>query len=178
MNTPTTRRFALALTVLALSPIAGCDQPPDWDAAFDVDPWQDGRRAPEAADAFAHAGTWTGVCRLPDRAPFQVELALDRSGAGALVRHDVQVEALAAAGRTRSDGMSLVEAVHEDLVFRAHLWSDEDIVVGDCFELAPSEDGAQGSDMMTCMFPELGCPASPEAYEVLAAGELVLVKTS
>lgn len=186
MHTPTFRRFTLALTLSVLGVTAGCDQPPDWDAQFDIDPWQDGRRSPATSDrpqSFEHQGTWTGVCRMSDREPFQVELHLDSQGSGDLVRHDMALSHLAAAGRSDADGMSVVMAMHEELAFRAHLWTDEHVVVGNCFELAPADaemtaEGAADAAMMPCNFPEIGCPATPEAYEVMSVGELVLVRTN
>lgn len=122
---------------------------------------------------FLHEGTFLGTCVLADREPFQVDLELDRWGRGTLRRHDIGPIELDAAGVT-VDGVTTVEAVRADVLFVVNIHEDETGMDAECLELVPTEGEGDGID---CMFTQIGCPHTETRWEIVAAGELDLVRT-
>ncbi len=123
---------------------------------------------------FVQQGSFVGVCTFAGADEgFQVDLELDQWGLGFLRRHDLGPFELQAAGLTDDEGISIIEALRDDIVFRVQIYPSTDgELVAECMELIPSE--GEG-DTQACMFDSIGCLATG-AYDITSTGELSLVK--
>lgn len=141
----------------------------DTDADAEPEPPQDDEPAPKG---FQHEGKFIGTCSMPDREPFQVDMELDQWGRGILRRHDLGPVELDAAG-VSVDGVTTVEAFRADVLFVVNIHEDEQGMDAECLELLPTEGEGDGID---CMFSQIGCPHDETSWEIVAAGELDLVR--
>ena len=154
-------------------PISADDEAEEDEAPAADEPATD-EPANDGPTGFAAQGSFVGTCTFAGAEEgFQVDLELDQWGLGFLRRHDLGPFELQAAGLTDEEGISIVEALRDDIVFRVQIYPSTDgELVAECMELTPSE--GEG-DMQACMFDSIGCLATG-AYDITSTGELTLVK--
>lgn len=154
--------------------VAGTADEDEDDTPEDDEPAAEEPAADDGPTGFAHEGSFIGTCTFGDAEEgFQVDLELDQWGLGFLRRHDLGPFELEAAGLTDEEGITIVEALRDDIVFRVQIYPDTTGgLVAECMELTPAE--GEG-DMQACMFDSIGCLAAGN-YDLTSSGELTLIR--